>query len=406
MKIVYFNYLYDRYGISIGSTRKAELLMDNLRKLGNEVKLYWLKKQPQNDQSLKIQARNLLKKKLSKFLHDPKQFLSNIKYLFFEYKILKKEMPDLIISRLEIYLFSSLLLAKLLKIPLIIEADAPGVYEAHEFHKEFWQIKWLANYIEINNLKKSNLSVCVSNNAKKYFTDRGVPDDKLVTITNGADIEKFHPDIDSSKLLEKYGLNGKVIIGFVGSFHFWHGVNNLIEVIKETILATKNTVFLMVGEGGPMKSRLKEFIRQEGLEKRVIMTGYISYEEMPNYIAAMDIVLAPYPNLNFFYYSPMKIFEYMACGKPVISTKIGQIAEIITDKHNGFLCEPDNIKQIIFNLNDLINSAKLRKAIGINARETIYNHYSWLSRAGQLSDVCFNVLQQFHNLNGKQNKNE
>jgi len=397
MKIVYFNYLYDLYGISIGSTRKAELLMDNLKKTGNDVKLYWLKKQPQNDQSLKMKARNLLKKKFSKYLHDPKQFISNIKYLFTEYKILMREKPDLIISRLENYIFSSLLLAKLLKIPLIIEADAPGVYEANEFHKEFWQIKWLANYIEIANLKKSNLSICVSNAAREYFIARGVPKEIIVTITNGADVEKFHPDIYPKKILEKYCLNKKLIIGFVGSFHFWHGVNNLMEVIKEIITINKNTIFLMVGDGGPMKTKLNEFIGQQGLENRVIMTGYITYEEMPEYIAAMDIVLALYPNLNFFYYSPMKIFEYMACGKPVITTKIEQIAEIIIDKNNGFLCDPDNIKQIIHNLTDLINSEELRKSIGKNARETIVKNYTWKCKAEQLSRLCVSILQQFHN---------
>ena len=206
MKIVYFNYLYDLYGSSIGSTRKAELLMAELAEVGNEVKVYWLKRQAQNGQSITIQAKNIFKKRLSKYFHDPKQLLSNIKYLFKEYRIIKKESPDLIITRLDTYLFSSLLLAKLKKIPIILEADGPAVYEAREFQKEYWKIPLLAEYIEKMNFKKSNMSVCVSNTAKNYFHKKGIPEHKMVTITNGADIDKFHPLIDTKRIVQKYNI--------------------------------------------------------------------------------------------------------------------------------------------------------------------------------------------------------
>ena len=388
MKIVYFNYLYDLYGSSIGSTRKAELLMSELAKLGNDVKIFWMKKQAQTSNSLKTTTHNFLKKRFAKFVHDPKLFLLNIKYIIKEYQILKREKPDLIISRLDLYLFSSLFLAKLMKIPIIIEADCPAVYEARQFQKEYWNIPYLVEYIEKMNLQKSDISICVSNSAKDYFVDKGVSESKIRVIANGADIDRFHPLVDSCKVLNKYKSDGKIIVGFVGSFHFWHGVENLIEVIKKILESNENTVFLMVGDGGPMKSTIEDFVNKENFQKRVIMTGYINYEEMPEYISAMNIVLAPYPGLDFFYYSPVKIFEYMACGKPVVTTRIGQIAEIIENGENGVLCEPDNIQEICLNLLELIKNKELRSSIGKNARETISSNYTWRKKALEFSNIC------------------
>ena len=396
MKIVYFNYLYDLYGTSIGSTRKAECLMSDLAEVGNEVKIYWLKRQAPNDQSLKMQVKNVFKKRLSKYLHDPKQLLSNIKYIFEEYRIIKNEAPDLIISRLDLYLFSSLLLSKLMKIPIIIEADGPVVYEAREFQKKNWKMGHLDEFIEKINLKKSDMSVCVSNAAREHFINKGVPDHKILTITNGAYTERFHPSIDTTRIVSKYNLDGKVVIGFVGSFNTWHGVENLIKIISKAILEYDNTIFLMVGDGGGNKSALDNFVKNEKLENRVIQTGYVQFEEMPEYISAMDIVLAPYPNLKFFYYSPVKIFEYMACGKSVIATGIGQIAEIINDGYNGILCEPDNIEQIITKLSELIKNSGLRESIGRNARKTIVSDHTWRRKAEQFSEVCHNVLKNYN----------
>ena len=401
MKIVYFNYLYDLYESSIGSTRKAECLMSELGEVGNEVKMYWLNRQVWNGQSLKTKVRSILKKKLARYLHEPNQLLLNIKYLIKEYRIIKKESPDLIVSRLDTYLFSSLLLARLKKLPIVIEADGPVVYEPRKFGPAYWKIPRLAEYIEKTNLTKSNMSVCVSNAARQFFIEQGVPADKIITISNGADSKKFHPEINTSRIEKKYNISGKIVIGFVGSFNPWHGVDNLIKVIRKTLLTHEKSIFLLVGEGGPMKSTFEEFVKKEGLENRIIQTGYIAHKEMPEYTSVMDIVLAPYPNLKFFYYSPVKIFEYMACGKPVVGTRIGQIAEIISDGYDGFLCEPDNIEQIITKLSELIKNPDLRNFIGMNARETIVSHHTWRRKAVQFSEVCHNVLKNYKSTENK-----
>ncbi|MFQ5484573.1 MAG: glycosyltransferase family 4 protein, partial [Desulfobacterales bacterium] len=221
--------------------------------------------------------------------------------------------------------------------------------------------------------------------------------EKLQVISNGADLDRFNPQIDKQRVIKKHKLQGSVVVGFVGSFHYWHGVENLTKLIEGTLASQPNSRFLMVGEGGPMKPRLEAFIRDKGLQDRVILTGHISHDQVPEYISAMDIVLAPYPKLDFFYYSPVKVYEYLACGKPVVTTKIGQISQVIQDKKNGFLCEPDDVNGMQERISELAASPSLRVIIGEAAYQTIVEQHSWKKKAKQLSDICHQVLSNHKN---------
>ncbi len=395
MKILYFNYLYDLYGVSIGSTIKAERLMTSLSEFGHNVQILWRKKQPAKNtgNNKKIETKEFFKKYLARYLHDPKTFLVNIKYIYEEYKLVNKHTPDLIIARLDLYLFSALLLAKLKKIPIIIEADAPCVYEAREFHSQYWAIPGLAEFIEKLNLRLADKNICVSNVAKEYFLKYGVAAEKFDVITNGADVHRFNGNIKKDEnILNKYDLKDKIVIGFVGSFHLWHGVENLKYLIQKVVPLDHRIVFLLVGQGGPMQSSIEAFIKSNNISNRVVMTGYVSHDQIQNYISVMNIVLAPYPALKFFYYSPVKIYEYMSCGKPVVSTKIGQIAEVIDDGFNGLVCSPDDLGEMYEKIKKLVNDPVLRNRLGENARNTILKKHSWQAKGQQLSNSCVEII--------------
>src|SRR5262245_7386888 len=131
MKIVYFNYLYDLYGASIGSTIKGVKLMEALQHCGHEVKIYWRKDQPAANGAAgtKALARRFLKKHLETVLHEPNQIFSNLRHLYEEYRILQEEKPDLVVARLDVYMLSAVALAKKLNVPLVLEVDSPEVYE-------------------------------------------------------------------------------------------------------------------------------------------------------------------------------------------------------------------------------------------------------------------------------------
>lgn len=392
MKIVYFNYLYDLYGVSIGSTIKGLELMRNLEGFGHEVKIYWRKPQPAASNNAAPQSGFRAKDWIKSHIRDPKHFLlHNVKYLAEEYRILKAEQPNVLISRLDLYLFSALALAKWLKIPLVVEADAPCVYETRHFHPHFTRVGKIGEYIEKANLVKADAVFCVSNRAREYFLQYGISEEKLHVISNGVDVDKFRPSLDAGQVRRKYQLEGKIVVGFIGSFHYWHGVDNLIAMIQHVLESHAASTFLLVGSGGPMKSEIEKFIERDHLHDRIHLTGHVDYRKVPNYISAMDIVLAPYPALDFFYFSPVKVYEYMACGKPVVTSRIGQLSEIIEHGENGLLCEPGNMHELLENILSLIQNESLRRKIGEQARETVVQHHTWKHKAAALHDICLRV---------------
>lgn len=393
MKIVYFSYLYDLNGISLGAKIKAEELLSELRNQGHEVKIFWLNKQPaQSSNNLPGKLRKTTKVLLSKYLHEASQLLANFKYLVKESRIVKAESPDVVITRLDTYLCSSLLVSKWKKIPLIVELDNPVAYEFETFETFYKKNIGILKFFERLNLKYAHRIFTVTEELKDFYVGQRISADKIDVICNGADIERFNPQVKKDSVVKKYKLQNTVVVGFVGTFHYWHGIENLKAVLLKVLSLGENIRFLMVGSGGPMKEQLQEFIERNQLQDRAILTGYVSHEKIPNYISAMDLVLAPYPNLRFFYYSPIKIFEYMASGKPVVTTRIGQIARIINDGDNGCLCEPDEISDMVEKISTLIKDAKLRELIGGKARKSIETNHSWSYKAKQLSQLCKQVV--------------
>ncbi len=397
MKIVYFNYLYDLWGASIGSTIKGIKLMEAIEKCGHDVKIYWRKDDPQRRPGVngRPSARDILKKYLAKYLHEPNQILYNWKFIREERAILERERPDILITRLDAYVFSSMWLAKRMGIPVVLEADSPVTYELRTFHKEYWTLPGVLDGIEKYNLRHADAAVVVSNVLAEYFMQRQPRQNGYVVITNGADIERFHPQISGDAVRKTYSLYNDIVIGFIGSFHRWHGVENLIALLKPVLERNAGVKFLLVGEGGPLKPTLEAYIREHALQDRVILTGHVPHDRVPEHIAAMDIVLAPYPKLPFFYYSPVKVYEYMACGKCVVASRLGQIAEAIDNERSGFLVEPGDINGYLSALQTLIDNAALRKKIGEAAAQQARTHYSWAAKGRQWVEVCEAVLKRY-----------
>lgn len=384
--------MWDLWGISIGSTIKALELLKALAACGHDVKKYWrnddIERKDRESLENSHAFRVFLKKYFKKYLHEPSQLLKNRRWIKQELEILEEEKPDLVISRLASYCYSPLRVSKLTGIPYLIEADSPASYEKIVFQKFFRSTKWLLYWIEKKEIMAGRAAFTVSNQIKEYFVDHGIPPEFMHVIPNGADPDRFRPDIPCDDVKRKYDLYDHTVLGFVGSFIYWHGIENLTNIIDKTLNVYKEAKFLMVGEGGPMKPVLEKFIADNKLQDRAILTGFVSHEDIPKYIAAMDIVLAPYPQLDFFYYSPVKIYEYMACGKPVVTTRIGQIAEIIEHRQNGFLTEPDNIENIEVIIHELMREPELREKTGSAARRDVLEKFTWKKRGEKLSELC------------------
>ena len=386
MKIGYFNYLYDIKKSSVGASVHVEQLANALRNSGDEVDVYYLNRFTSVEASVQSSYRGFLKKKLWRYLNQVNALVSNLSYFVKEWKIISKNKPDVILLRYNFLNVSLPLIAWLKRIPLILEVNAPMAYENKKFSDHAVKLPLIPEFIEWLNITISRRVIVVSSQLKEYYKKWSVSKEKIVVIPNGADSIKFHPRTDGSKIISQFDLKGKIVLGFIGSFHYWHGLENLEGFIKSVILEYRNSAFLLVGEG-PLKSKLEELFSAEEYEGRVFFSGYVPHEKIPEYVAAMDIVLAPYPKLEFFYYSPLKLYEYMSAGRAVVASSIGQIAEVIVDKENGILYEPGDFSDMLTKTKLLIEDKKLRNKVGVNARELIENKYNWNTTAKKVRET-------------------
>ncbi len=386
MKILYVNYLYDVKLSSVGAAVHVQELAKALKNLNHDVKVCFLNRFTSVEESEKRVVRRFLKKYLGKYLGNFNALYSNIYYFLREWKLVMKERPDILLIRYNIFNFSIAIVCKIMELPFILEINAPMVYEKKLFRKSVIDLSlvgWLLERLMIN---FADTIYVVSNQLKKFYVERNIPSGRIHVIFNGVDEKKINPLISSNRVITEYNLQGKKVLGFVGSFHYWHGVEQLQSLILDILFNYKNTIFLMVGDG-PLKHKMEDFIKKHRITDKVILPGYVEYNNIPLYLAAMDIVFAPYPKHKIFYYSPIKLFEYMAAGKCIIASSIGQIKEIIEDGVNGILFEAGNYDDMLEKSKLLLQDNSLRSKIGRAARKTIEKNYTWKHTAEKLNRI-------------------
>jgi len=205
--------------------------------------------------------------------------------------------------------------------------------------------------------------------------------EKVIVIGNGVNTEKFKPIYDKTLLWSWRRVLGitkeDVIIAFVGNLAPWQGVNILIEGAFPLLLQNENLKFLIVGEG-LLKNALLKRVLDFKSEKNFIFTGMIRYEEIPILINLSDICVAPFISRRnrVTGVSPLKIFEYMACGKPVVCSRIEGL-EFVETEGVGYLVEPEDIKDLQEKLLDLIHDPEKRAAMGREGLHLVREKFDW-----------------------------
>jgi glycosyltransferase involved in cell wall biosynthesis len=114
-----------------------------------------------------------------------------------------------------------------------------------------------------------------------------------------------------------------------------------------------------------------------GLGQASVFTGAVDPERVPGLLASMDVAVAPYPLLEHFYFSPLKVYEYMAAGLPVVASRIGQLQTLIKPGHNGLLVSPGDAAELAAALEQLQSDRNLRARLGQSARQTVLSRFTW-----------------------------
>ncbi len=205
---------------------------------------------------------------------------------------------------------------------------------------------------------------------------------KTIPVSAGVNLNLFKKDSNGrAAMRERLGVGPEgVLVGYIGTFQIWHGVDTIITCSKLLKDDFPNLKFLFVGPGSDSFKSLAEKLNVAHL---CIFTGPVNYDDVPLYINACDVLLAPYnPSADtmrqkFGVGFPLKVLEYMACGIPVVSTRIQPVDLIIKDKETGILIEPGDAEQLAGAIKYLIQNPVKAERFSENARALVQNNYSW-----------------------------
>lgn len=310
--------------------------------------------------------------------------LSEVLYNFWAYNrmaaLARKEKFDFIYERYALNTFAGLDISRKYKIPLILEVNDSALIERVRKLK----VTGLAKTNERKVFEGAFAIVTISSYFKKVIVESGVRAKKIFVIPNAVDEAKFPIDNDSNlEIRREYSLEDKMVIGYVGSFLQWHGVDLLLESFEAAIKSRPDARLLLIGDG-PTFGAIRKRVEGNGLKDFIIFTGKVSHEKVASYIQAMDICVIPDSNA---YGSPMKLFEYMASGKAVVAPRLLPMEDVIKNGDNGILFDPGSKSALSASLELLINDNTARNRIGRSARTAVLGNHTWIKNASTVLDI-------------------
>jgi len=314
--------------------------------------------------------------------------------VFFERSkaIMSGRKPSFIYQRYSINNFSGVELAQYFQVPFVLEFNGSEIWVNRHWGNHVLKYEKLAEEIELLNLKSSDLIVVVSQPLKDQLSAIGIDPEKILVNPNGVDTDIYSPDIDGSEIREKYHLENKIVLGFIGTFGKWHGAEVLAEAFRlllQKFPELKNSVrLLLIGDGLTLPA-VKKVLSKWKLDEYVVVTGTVPQESGPKYLAASDVLVAPHvPNADGspFFGSPTKLFEYMAMGKGIVASDLDQIGEILKHEHSAWMVEPGNAESLMEGLKTLIDDPSLRIRLGLAARNEATSLHTWKEHTRKIID--------------------
>ena len=312
--------------------------------------------------------------------------LMTVKHAPGEGLVLFRTKPDVVLVNYAMHI-SSVLLGRAFRIPVVLQIHSPYYLHAR-YANDRLRLLFFWRWLERRAINLASAVVVVSTTLQDYYVALGFPRGKLAVVPNGVDLSWFDPTLRGDAVRERLGLQGSLVIGFVGVLVGWTGIDWFLEALPRLGYLLDKVVVLIIGQGN-LEPRLLQIAATSGLGERIRLVGFVPHAEVPEYLASFDIAVAPYRKVELFYNSPMKLYEYLAMGKPVIASRMGQSAELIKDGENGLLYEPDDADGMLKLLSLLIEDAALRARLGRAAHERSREMaWTWERNAAAILGLC------------------
>lgn len=293
---------------------------------------------------------------------------------------------DLIYERYSLWSAAGPEAARILGIPCILEVNAPLRLEQQRYRSLVLSEE--AERIERAAFSGASAIAAVSKEVSAYVSAHGGRAADTHVVPNGVDTERFNTSVAPMQI---DGLGGGPVIGFVGSLKIWHGIDVLLESFRR-LAAERTDARLLIAGDGPKRGYVEGFAAGSGLRDRILSLGWVGHDQMPSLLRRMDVAVAPYPENDEFYFSPLKLFEYMAAGLPIVASNIGQIGEILDGGETGLLVRPGNPQDLADTLLALLSEPESRAEMGRKAAAKARTH-TWRHIAERVTELAASLRE-------------
>lgn len=327
------------------------------------------------------------------------------KYLLFRKRPLLAQFvqeikPDVLMERYYNFAGAGIMAAQALGVPSMLEVNAPlldppGTPKAIA---DTFLLGWMRRRAF---QQASSANRIVTPLAATVPTS--VPREKIREIPWGANVEVFdRARLDTTRIQElatQINPERRRVVLFLGSFRPWHGVTDFLNVAREIVRHRQDVLFLMVGSG-ELLGKARQTVERNGLQEYIALTGAVPYDQVPYYLAVADVGVAPFktslhaPLQVGFYWSPLKIHEYMAMALPVITIDVHPLNQIVRQGQEGLLYHEGDLPAIRAHIECLVDDNAVARRLGEAGRKRVVEKFSWQKHAEQLEQVLQECLDQ------------
>ena len=335
------------------------------------------------------------------------------------HEVAKQEQPDIIHAHSPVLnAIPALWVGRKLGIPVVYEIRAfwedAGVDQG-TYTQDSWKYK-LVRSIETWVCKRADQVIVICNGLKNDLVKRGISSQKITPVFNGINPDDFRPCEPDTEYQKAWNLKGKTVIGFIGSFYRYEGLDLLIQAFSHLTsqlpslqpsnpptlqpssppsLQTSqppSLTLLLVG-GGEMENELKAQIKNLHLEDKVIMPGRIPHDRIPGVYALVDILAYPRYSMRLTeLVTPLKPLEAMAMGKSLVASDVGGHRELIHHNKTGLLFSAGNVSALSESLERLLVDHTLRKRIQEQGVSWVCHEHTWEKTTSVYEDIYANAL--------------
>lgn len=309
---------------------------------------------------------------------------------------------DVIMERYYNFAGSGVLAARDLHIPLLLEVNAlivdpPSVFKRRlDDHLGSPMRRWATKQCKIAQRIVTPLHTTVPEEISR---------DKIIELSWGANVERFAKldntvvpeSLQLDRLFSTHTRNTPIIV-FLGSFRAWHGTLELIQAGIHLLEKGIRARFLLIGDG-PERVVAEQMVAE--WTDYFLFTGAVAYEHVPQLLSQATIGVAPFnthhhPALRAagFFWSPLKVYEYMAAGLPTVTTNIYPLNQVVRDGQEGVLFQEGNIASLVETIAQLIHQPERAPIMGEQAQKRVADHYSWQHHCAELERIMSEMVVQ------------